>query len=343
MKKVFRHYSTWLLLVGVTVSLFAFLNGADVYQRVQYALAEINQYQYKNSYNIYISEIENMEEVIQELNLLDGNVVITDQHIYLNATGYYRLVNLVVKQDEDYPYPVDYITNKTGLILGTDLKEYCYKNGNSDLVIKINGTEQIVAGFIGSGYSDYLDGQILMGLDNRNVNELLGTQDMVSVEYGSNKADADAGFNAVYDVMREKYNITYEKNTGKYIEVGDDAAGEQFYMVIALFAMINCVVISEFWILRRKDEMLVRKLWGFTNVRLFGLMYREMFMVSGVATGINLLVRLIFHIVNKNESGEMFIQKLLTAVIFMIISSFIMVLVPVHHASKYRLSDGLES
>ena len=51
MKNIFRNYSTWLLLIGVTVSLFAFLNGADVYQRVRYALAEVNNYQYENAYN----------------------------------------------------------------------------------------------------------------------------------------------------------------------------------------------------------------------------------------------------------------------------------------------------
>lgn len=343
MKNIFRHYSTWLLLVGVIVSLFAFLNGADIYQRIKYALAEVNNYTYKNSYTVYLAEIDDMREAINELRNLDGNVVITDNLIYHDATGYYGFVTYVVKQDEDLAYPVKYISNKGNVILGEGLREYCYQNEDSELAIMLDGKEQIVSGFFVNGYSDILDGQIFLELDDDNIDSLLGMLDSVNIEYGSNASDIDTSFNTYYQAAKEKYSIFYDQNSEKHIEVGNDVAGERFYMTIALFAMINCIVISEFWIMRRKEEILIRKLWGFSDQKLFGLMYREMLTVSGIAVAINLLIKVVLFIVNGKGTGEMLLQKVFLALAFMLVSSFIMVAVPVHHASKYRISDGLES
>ena len=47
MRGLFRHLSTWLLLVGIAVSFFAFLNATSIYQQVEYAISEVNAYNYK--------------------------------------------------------------------------------------------------------------------------------------------------------------------------------------------------------------------------------------------------------------------------------------------------------
>ena len=50
--------SNWLMIIGIAVSLVAFIDGVDLYYRLKYAQAEANDYRYLYEYRITINDPE---------------------------------------------------------------------------------------------------------------------------------------------------------------------------------------------------------------------------------------------------------------------------------------------
>lgn len=99
---------------------------------------------------------------------------------------------------------------------------------------------------------------------------------------------------------------------------------------------MNCVVISEFWILRRKKEVLIRKIFGYSNLKLFALFYRQMLCVSSMAVaGVLFTELLVAHVTNVSISMD--VRKLIVSVVFVVLASFVLALTPVYKASKFTI------
>lgn len=127
MREIFRHVSSWLLMIGVAVSFFAFANASDIYQKVKDAAAEANEYKYKSMYSIYISDFSDNGLLIDKIDQLPGNVISVENYLYLNKTEKYQEVEVVLKQDEELPYPVRIIDDVGDVYIGRKLEECGYR------------------------------------------------------------------------------------------------------------------------------------------------------------------------------------------------------------------------
>lgn len=340
MKNLLRHISSWLLIFGVAASFFAFLNGEGVYQNIKNAQAEVNNYRYKEEYEIYIYDMTDVDSVIAELKKLSGNVTITDINAYLEGGSTIHLVDILLKNDEDFVYSIDYLNNDGDVIIGESIKDYCEEGADGSLYLEINGCDYKVWGIISEKNSTLMNGEILLKYDSIEDAASITDADYLTVSYGSWLETAEDSFNSFYMVASDICSVIYEKNAEKYVDVGSENSDEQFYMIIALFSMINCIVISEFWIIRRKQEMIIRKLWGFSNKRLFSLMYREILSISGIAVSFVLIFQLALYILSSGKYGGISVRQLLIGVIFVIISALIIVIRPINQAANYKISDG---
>ncbi|MGN0514857.1 MAG: ABC transporter permease [Lachnospiraceae bacterium] len=342
MKKIFRHYSSWLLLVGIAVSFTAAVNGRQVYERMEKARMELNEYKYLNNYIISISGIDNIQEIAEDIEILEGNVSIVDNDLYINDADIYQRTEILIKQDEDLPYPVREVSGSRGVVIGKSIEQYCYsKDEGKAQYIVIDGREYQVEGYVESTYSDVLNGKVILKTDNPKEISCLANADTLVLNYGSYSMDAEDCVRGFSNQFGDKYSIYYEKESDKYIEIGSANAEEEFYMTITLFAMINCVVISEFWIMRRKQEIIIRKLWGYGNIRLFWILYREMLIIAGLAVGISIVLQNVAALFNPYTYGFSWLRRVIFSLIFIVVSAFVVVIIPLHKASHYRISEGL--
>lgn len=349
MKNVMRHYSTWLLIIGVAVSFFGFLNGADIYQNVKNALAEVNEYRYKNVYTIQIGNIDDMDQLIERLELLEGNISIQDITVFMDGTGYYHTADIMLKRDEELPYTFlegddSSDTGKYQVIIGKGLKDYCYsKSGEETAYIRLNGNEFEVIGVLGSKTSSILDGKIIFPYNESFLKDCIKNQDYIFVSYGSDYKNIDTYFMEFLNTWGSAYEIYYEKDEGQYIEVGADNADKQFYWLISAFAIINCIVISEFWIIRRKQEIVIRKIWGYSNFKIFQMLFSEMLLVSLIAVVGVWIGRVIATVLFLHDTEiAITISKLIYSIIFVIITALLVVLLPIYKVSRYKPSEELE-
>lgn len=338
MKGVFRHYSTILLMFGVMISFIAFMNGAAIYRQIQYSLAEVNEYQYKYAYTLSISDVTDVQELLQELQEIKGNIVLSDS-LYLDADNMYHDAEIIIKKQEEFPYPVT-IDNKDGVvILGSELQKLCYEEGGTKR-IDIAGQPMVVAGEASSEKSGFLSNKLILEPDSDIVKQYLERSQSCSLECGSNASDIVSSVEAFYKKNYQKYDIYYERQDGKYIEIGSEYNDESFYMVIALFAVVNCISISEFWILRRRKEMIIRKLCGFSNMRLFRLLYGQMLWICGVAVVLAGSLQLLISSINATYI-QISWSRLGLSIAFLLVMAFIMVALPVYKASHYRVDRGV--
>lgn len=340
MKRLYRHYSTWLLFVGIFTSFFAFLNGTNIYQHIQYALAEINQYKYKNVYHMEITGIEDMDDMLNRLSVLRGNILLTDHMVYVDAKDMYQQCEILLKQDEKLAYSVTYMDKNGDVIVGSKLEDLCFEEAGKTYIM-LDGKRLSVAGIVASEKSDVLNYKLILTPKMDMIYKLMSGCSSIVVEYGSDKSDITTQMLDFYNNNCNDVNLYYEKETDRFIEVGSDNADEKFYFVIMLFSMINCVVISEFWILRRKQEIVIRKLWGFTNLKILKLLYGQMIAISFVAVLVVLIIQAVISVFQESY-GTISLNRLGLALIFTIISSFITVILPIYKAAHFKVSDGLE-
>jgi putative ABC transport system permease protein len=343
LKKIFRHYSSWLLLIGIAVSFTAAVNGKEVYERMEKARMELNNYRYLKNYVINISKIEDVNELAEDIKVLKGNVSIVDNDIYVNAADVYQRTEILIKRDVDMPYPVRRISDSDGIILGKDMEEYCFsKAGSSRQYILIDGREYQVEGYVESAYSDALNGKVVIRTDNPKEISILSNADMLVLNYGSYSEDAAECIREFDRQFGEKYSIYWYEDGDKYVEIGSSNSKEEFYITIMLFAMINCVVISEFWIMRRKQEIIIRKLWGYGNIRLFWILYRELLVIATLAVGTVIVLQNIATLVHPYTYGFQWMERVIFSLIFIAVSAFAVVIIPLYKASRYSISEGLE-
>lgn len=340
MKGLFRHYSTWLLLIGIMVSYVAYWNGMSIYRNIKYALAEVNEYNYKKSCYIGISGITDMEMTLDKLLQLPGNIYMSDIMLYMDDEGVYRLCEILLKQDEALAYPVTYYDEDGEVIIGENLVDLCFEESDKTYIM-IEGNKACVAGIVSSRRSDVLDRKLILLPNALYLGRYVTEGDSLMAEYGSNEADVYTEIQAFYEENCNDMDIYYEMSGDKYVEVGSAHSDEKIYMVIALFSMVNCIVISEFWILRRRSEIIVRKLWGFSDMKIFRLLYGQMLIIASVSVAVTLCfeyIMLRMGMPHERVSSE----QIGIAVLFVLASSFIIVLLPVYKAAHYRISSGLE-
>jgi hypothetical protein len=339
MKGIYRHYSTYLLLLGIMVSFVAFLNGTNIYQQINIALQEVNEYQYKYSYYIGISDIKDIGTITNELSRLTGNVVVTDCVVYLDD-NFYHDCEIILKQNENLPYPVEIINENGEVIIGEELEKLCFEE-NGISYISINNSAASVKGIVSSEKSDLLNYKLIITENADNVDKYFSDSLSLAVEYGSNTHDTTEEVGTFCTSNFKTATIYYEKEDEKYIEVGSQNADEKFYLIIAIFAMVNCVVISEFWILRRKQEIIIRKLWGFSNIKIFKMLYGQMMVITVAAILLVLLGQLVTALVQQSY-GDISLYRLVISILFVVAASFIIVLLPIYKSTHFKISDGLE-
>lgn len=241
--------------------------------------------------------------------------------------------------DEKKAYPVKIIDSAGDIYIGKKLEEECYED-NGIMYINIENKAYRVAGIISSDSTDVLNYKIVILNDFELIESIL-EGDVLTVECGSDLYDLKDYVNSFKNDNEKNAYISFEPISSRHIEVGSENADQEFYMVISLFAIVNCIVISEFWILRRKKEIIIRKLFGFTNSRLFLYIYNQILKISAIAVIVVLLMEKTINVLGLTDY-TISLRKTISAGIFIIISSLIITVIPVMKASDFQIEDSRE-
>ena len=338
-KNNIRSHSGRLLIIAVLLSLVAFMNGIELYDKVQYAMQEVNEYKYPYEYSLNISGFGDLNELKNYVtDKLDGNTTIENLLVYMDDLKMYAKSEIVLEFKEEWPFPYEIICEKGEVLIGNGKRDLCYKNGD-DLCIRFNGKEHIVRGYITGGISDILDGKMIIFYRESIPDEILQGGDSCELLFGTKNINAADQINSL--ILDDRYNISANNKPIAYVSTGDANARISFNMILCFFSVVNCIIISEFWIMRREREIVIRRLCGFSEISIFRLIYIDMLINSSISFGLFIVLRLIQGFVSEWNFGLLF-RYIPACAGFVLTISLVLVIIPVRMARSFRMSCGME-
>lgn len=366
-RHLFRYpTSTVYIILGLLVAFFALFDGLSIYNHLLSGINEEQQYGYTSTMYISIKKGQGYKINIEDL-LTDSkaNVKITNFPIWIEGNdGMSNLdVILVSNEKEKYVFQQGRLPSnkevKNGenvISVGRARMSNLTSDDSGDRFITINGTRYKVVGIMGAKNSNVLDGKLVTYyncLSSDMKQKILNSKELwLTVESDSED---------VYPICKQiKINIVkrnpeiavdgYEPNDDEQqneeIETAMAQSGVSVYFLIYFFAIINCVIISEFWIEQRRREIAIRKAFGTSNLRIIGMLFGEMLRISCLAGILCIILQIIF---SKIASGifniyiEASIANIMTIAVLIIVTSLAVILVPVYKIIKMVPSQAVIS
>lgn len=202
--------------------------------------------------------------------------------------------------NEELPYPVieghipgtdenDYGRNVVAL--GRDKYRYAYDR-NGKKYVTIDQEEYEVVGLIGSEQSDYWDYRVVFNINctGNNTKRIFNSQQSQVLTLYSNHYDMEDSYEILYNNLvasDSMCNITpYKKNSTGKTTINDTLAKEnvRVNIMVYIFCLLNCIIISMLWIIQRRKELAVKRTFGYGNGRI----------LAGIAGNISLMMVLSF-------------------------------------------------
>ncbi len=295
--KVFRYqFVSICFIVGQLIAYIAVFGALQIYNS-----AIIKENERKNAiytYRITAQASVSGKDILSQANkgVNKGNILLSGRmSVFCEETNSLNRVELLLKISEELPYKVI-----SGHIPGTKeedagkrvvavgRKKYrnaIDKNGKKYLTYCMEEYE--VVGVLGSE-SDYWDNRVIFHIDSigeRTLNYILDKENSFEIHIDSN--------NYTTDELKEEYhtlyaNIVNADNMASVHAIVDTSEGEEtisstYYhenirvnYIVYIFCLINNVIISYFWIISRRKEIAVRQTFGYSKLRLAGMLVKDM-------------------------------------------------------------------
>ena len=296
--KVFRYqFVSICFIVGQLIAYIAVFGALQIYNS---AIIKENErknaiYAYRITAQVSVSGKDILSQANKGVN--KGNILLSGRMSVAceQTNGLNNRAELLLKISEELPYKVI-----SGHIPGTqeeDLgkrvvavgrKQYrnaVDKNGKKYLTYCMEEYE--VVGVLGSE-SDYWDNRVVFHIDfigERTLNYILDKENNFEIHIDSN--------NYTTDELKEEYdtlytNIVNADNMASVHAIVDTSEGEEtisstYYQenirvnyIVYIFCLINNVIISYFWIISRRKEIAVRQTFGYSKLRLAGMLVKDM-------------------------------------------------------------------
>ena len=295
--KVFRYqFVSICFIVGQLIAYIAVFGALQIYNS-----AIIKENERKNAiytYRITAQASASGKDILSQANkgVNKGNILLSGRmSVFCEETNSLNRVELLLKISEELPYKVI-----SGHIPGTKeedagkrvvavgRKKYrnaIDKNGKKYLTYCMEEYE--VVGVLGSE-SDYWDNRVVFHIDSigeRTLNYILDKENNFEIHIDSN--------NYTTDELKEEYhtlytNIVNADNMASVHAIVDTSEGEEtisstYYQenirvnyIVYIFCLINNVIISYFWIISRRKEIAVRQTFGYSKLRLAGMLVKDM-------------------------------------------------------------------
>lgn len=337
-----------LFIIGITISCFVLINIAELVNKINKENNYLNRYNYEVSFRV--DRFENFEGVkafdtIEKLlqNIENGNFVI-EQSVSINGKSITANADIIIKQNEtlQLDYQTEYVKDgSNNVIIGESLlKHTSIIDGKRR--IKIYDNDMYVVGVLENNMSGGVDNSLYILWDSCDdiVRESLKkhTQHIgLSCKYLS-QGDISQSYNEINKQLEEEGYFSYimsAEELQEYQSYWYRAYNTIFLSIGLLFSVTNCFTVSYLWINGRRNEIAIKKAYGYSMGRLVADIYVDILKMSLVGFILTIVVKLIQSLVIENSfEGVLWILKAAFVCIGMIIVAFITTLYLINYVKK---------
>lgn len=298
------------MIIGITVSFVCFFNCINLYHLIVQKKTEQEQYKYTNevgmSYVNYSGEGKLTDLITSE----QGNIILKDATLYRDSVSADGITDVIVCQNEPLIYPVEAgslpqsdveITEPT-VILGRSQREYAvYENG--EYYYTLEGVKCRVCAFLGSASSDLYDYNVIVYYNSLDARAKDKIDSIAEGQFAlqSNFYEMEEIIYTTEAKLSDSKDIIVGQRTADFMEAQSVSSEDSgYYLIIFLFCLINIVIVSEYWIKGRYKEIAVRKIFGYSDKKIYSYLYRDMLVNVSIAVLFAVVAQIILKTVFSN-------------------------------------------
>lgn len=317
-KKLLRdRYSTVLLITGFVLSCFVAVNVLTMMNAVKAEQNKSKENTYKNNASLELENPDGMtaqkvDSIVRELDTDNGNVFIYGYYGFAGTGLYNPCTYLIISQNEEIRQDFvwgrmpngDEVKNKQKVMaVATNMEPYLYeKNGEKYLTLdsvdyKIVGVYENYDNLDQEGNMDICTYYECIG---DSFKSMIANFAVFNVRYGSSRLD-----DGMYEAEVQRIKTVLESNgINEYIcdeEESDDRLASakqlinQYFMYLTfIFTLINCMVISNIWIKRRHNELVIRRTFGYGMADIARLLLKDLAVYGIISMALGTVLQTVY-------------------------------------------------
>lgn len=289
--KIFQHifrykYTSVFFILGQLIMYITIFGALGIYNKAYQKEEDRLKAEYKNRIEMSILKVDK-SDIISESgkDVINGNVILCGKiTFFFREKNVSNRAEVIIKQNEDIPYemvwgrlpgsePEDY--GRQVVAIGRYQYQYAYQE-NGRYYITIENEKYEVIGVIGNSNSDYLDYKMVFHINCVGNFLMDSINDMMNytVELGSNEQNLEQSYKDVYNnLINKNSNVMIEakKISGSGKSTLSRTLSKEnikINILIYIFTIICCMLMSEFWIVERKKEFVIKRTFGYGKVRI---------------------------------------------------------------------------
>lgn len=304
------HYqlSSALMIIGIAISFICFFNCVNLYHLLATEKKERIEYQYNSQVSVHYLNMGKDAMLGDFLVSDEGIVRMQEILLFRNQAEAPGLTDILLCQNEPLNYPVlkgklpesdEDVTEPTVILGQKQIQDTVYEDGI--YYYELEGVRCRVCAILGSENSELFDYKVI--LYYKGMEEMLHaavdkvTEADIMIE--SNQASAQTIFEMIQQQVVEKTEQIM-LSAGSSIVEQSVSGDSSYYLVIFLFCFVNIVFVSEYWIKRRYQELAVRKIFGYSDGKIYSLLYRDMVINVSIAVLIAIVVQIFLQFLFKD-------------------------------------------
>lgn len=316
-----------LLVAAFVMVAFVVSNAGNLVLRIQGEIQERNEAFYENGRSYYVySETGNIP--VKHLGELCAAAKGTDCKV---ATGCALRVGDGLSLYDVEVVIQEPVEAETKLLLGKAWKKYTYEQEGKRYIL-LGEVPCEVSAFLADKSANSHDARIVLYYD-RVPQELRDILDRPNDSAGfsiESHSDISEVCKKLRQCWEKDYGLTVEEGEYSYEDTDEFSIlylfiNKTFVSVLLVFVLIHSIMISELWIGRRKEELVIRRAFGYSRGSIVGYVLKKFAQFMLVALGVELVLQLLYQLISGGMSMQLFWEgQGLTMLGMMVVVLFIM-------------------
>lgn len=350
MLKILKRYSVvgTLIVLCFFSAFLALCNGLLSVFQASNLLQKENQYAYTNEVQATIRTANAISsttllELMKDVSTC--NVYLENMNIYFDQIDSVYRPSILLCQNETISLPttrpvsdlpMGYIIAPSSNVMGnTELSIH----GNTFSIYEVMDTEEypFIAGLFVVNGSDYFEA----------FPEALDETNTIILRIASNKSDVYSAYSSIKaslatlipEASISSSDIVFTNSVFQSVLSQENIISFGLF----LFALMNTIIISYYWVVVRRREIAIRKAFGASNFSVIGMMAGELLTLIGFSAVIALVVQTLVWMVQGNGIGaQNSILILVTLLLAITVAVIIGMIIPVRYILQIQPSEGVK-
>lgn len=350
MLKILKRYSVvgTLIVLCFFSAFLALCNGLLSVFQASNLLQKENQYAYTNEVQATIRTANAISsttllELMKDVSTC--NVYLENMNIYFDQIDSVYRPSILLCQNETISLPttrpvsdlpMGYIIAPSSNVMGnTELSIH----GNTFSIYEVMDTEEypFITGLFVVNGSDYFEA----------FPEALDETNTIILRIASNKSDVYSAYSSIKaslatlipEASISSSDIVFTNSVFQSVLSQENIISFGLF----LFALMNTIIISYYWVVVRRREIAIRKAFGASNFSVIGMMAGELLKLIGFSAVIALVVQTLVWMVQGNGIGaQNSILILVTLLLAITVAVIIGMIIPVRYILQIQPSEGVK-